>query len=71
MNKLSEFLKSEGLLCMLATFFVCSFLSVWIGLGCMIILLLCNLFYTKLLDTYKLAGFVAGWIFAVLQHLIY
>lgn len=71
MKKVIEFLKSEGLLCMLITFLVCSFLGIWTGLAVTVVMIMSNFIYTKMLDLYNLIGFAAGWGLSVLQHLIY
>lgn len=66
-----EFLKSEGFLCMLITFFVCSFLGIWTGLAVTVVMLTSNLIYIKKIDLYNLIGFGAGWALSALQHWIY
>ena len=71
MEKIAKFLSSEGVLCMLVTFFVCSFCPIWVGLFVMVVLMGCNIYYTLVLDWYKLIGFIAGWLFTILPHLIY
>lgn len=71
MKKMIEFLKSEGFLCMLITFLVCSFLGIWTGLAVTVVMLTSNLIYIKKIDLYNLIGFGAGWALSVLQHWIY
>lgn len=72
MKKLIDFFKSEGSLCMLITFLVCSFIPGWIiQLVVMVILIVFELCCTRLLDTYKLGGFISGWLLAVVQHFIF
>lgn len=71
MKEIAKFFKSEGLLCLLVSFFFCAFLPVLSGLLCASILSMCNLLYTRVLNIYNLIGFGVGWGFAVLQHWIY
>lgn len=71
MKKVIDFLKSEGLLCMLITFLVCSFLGIWTGLAITIIMIACNFVYIKMLNLYNVIGFGVGWGLSVLQHWIY
>ena len=71
MKKIAEFLSSNGVLCMLITFFICSFCPVWVGLGMMVVLIGCKVYYTLVLNWYELIGFVSGWALSILPHLIY
>lgn len=71
MKKIIDFLKSEGFLCLLITFLVCSFLPSWTGLVAMLLLLACNVVYQKEANIYNVIGFGAGYVLSVLQHLIY
>lgn len=70
MKKIVDFLKSEGFLCMLITFMICSFVGTWTGLAVTVVLLACNRFYTGQWSVYNVIGFAAGWGLAVLQHWI-
>lgn len=68
MEKVISFLKSEGLLCLLIGFFICAFVGVFTGLACTIIMIVCNIIYTKKLTWYNIIGFGCGWALALLQH---
>lgn len=71
MKKIAEFIKSEGVLCMLITFFVCSFLPIAVGFVVIITLSACKVYYTKVLSYYDAIGFVSGWLFSIIPHWIY
>lgn len=64
------FLESKGFRCLLITFLICAFLNVWMGFVVMLIMMLCDLFYTKTFDLYKVIGFLAGWGLVVFQRWI-
>lgn len=71
MEKIAKFLSSEGVLCLLVTFFFCSFVPTMAGLMVAIVLIAANLFYTNVLDVYKLVGFVVGWLLTIFLHWFY
>lgn len=71
MKKIIDFLKSEGFLCLLITFLICAFLPARTGLVSMLLLLACNVIYTKNADIYNVIGFGAGYVLSVIQHMIY
>lgn len=71
MKKVIEFLKSEGFLCMLITFLVCSFLETWTGLAVAVVMLISNIIYIKKIDLYNLIGFGTGWALSAFHYWIY
>lgn len=68
LNGFITFLKSKGFRCLLITFLVCTFLNVWTGFVVTLIMMLCDLFYTKTFNLYKIIGFWAGWGLVVFQR---
>lgn len=71
MKTIIDFLKSEGLLCLLLTFFICAWIGLWAGVCVTVIMILCNIFYTKKLNLYNIIGFACGWGFSLLNHIFY
>lgn len=70
MRYLLDFLKSEGFLCLLITFMICSFLGVWTGLVVTIVLWVCNMLYPRKFSVYNTIGFGAGYILTLIEKFI-
>lgn len=70
LNGFIAFLKSKGFRCFLITFLICAFLGIWTGFVVTLIMMLCDLFYTKMFDLYKVIGFLVGWGLVVFQRWI-
>lgn len=70
MKYLIDFLKSEGFLCLLITFLVCSFLGTWTGLAVVLVMWICNMGYTARFSLYNTIGFGVGYLLSLIQKLI-
>ena len=70
MTYIIDFLKSEGFLCLLITFMICSFLGTFTGLVATIIMWVCNMLYAKRFDLYNTIGFGGGFVLTIFQHWI-
>lgn len=70
MTYIIDFLKSEGFLCMLITFMICTFLGAWTGFVVTLIMWVCNLFYIRKFSLYNTIGFTAGYLLGLLGKMV-